>query len=310
MDGHRPRTSPDHEMESVDGLGSARGDHPGNLSLRAFEERSFASLPPHATSDATPHPTTTRNPGAQGLGPPEDPRALHDKNGGRPFTAFPDPFDGRKSEYRRFRRQFGLFITANRSAFVEEASMIWFVLSYMKGGDAELWANVYVDKAIESNDWGQWTDFLDQMTKDFGDSTEPHKALEELGKLQQGKKTAAEFFLRFEQLADAAGVDLDRYPNATLYVEKNVQRVLIDQLYQSDNPPVTYRDYKRRITVMDEMRRRRETQTAPRQNFTPRPKDTSAMEVDRSQKKETRSCFQCRKEGHLARNCTGKKKDF
>jgi hypothetical protein len=31
--------------------------------------------------------------------------------------------------------------------------MIWFTLSYMKGGEAELWANAYVDKALEENDW-------------------------------------------------------------------------------------------------------------------------------------------------------------
>jgi hypothetical protein len=32
--------------------------------------------------------------------------------------------------------------------------MIWFTLSYMKGGAAELWANAYVDNTLETNDWG------------------------------------------------------------------------------------------------------------------------------------------------------------
>jgi hypothetical protein len=181
----------------------------------------------------------------------------------------------------------------------------------MKGGDAELWANAYVDRALENDSWGSWTDFLDALARDFGNKVEPRKALEELGRLQQGKKTAAEYFLKFEQLADIAGVDLDRYPNATLYVEKNVQRVLIDQLYQSNNPPVTYRDYKRRIVTMDEMRRRRDAHvTTVRAPPVPRNKDASAMEVDRFSKKETRKCFACGKEGHLARNCAEKKTDF
>jgi hypothetical protein len=136
--------------------------------------------------------------------------------------------------------------------------MIWFVLSYMKGGDAELWANAYVDQALENNDWGVWEDFLDKLAKDFGNKGERRKALKELGRLQQNKRTAAEYFLKLEQLADVAGVDLDHYLNATLYVERNMQRALIDQLYQTDHPPTTYQEYKRRITAMDKMRRRRE----------------------------------------------------
>jgi hypothetical protein len=66
--------------------------------------------------------------------------------------------------------------------------MIWFTLSYMKGGAAELWANVYVDQALESDDWGTWEDCLDKLARDFGDREEPRKALEEMGRLQQGKK--------------------------------------------------------------------------------------------------------------------------
>jgi hypothetical protein len=135
--------------------------------------------------------------------------------------------------------------------------------------------------------------------------------LEELGRLQQGKRTAAEYFLKFEQLADITGVDLDRYPNATLYVEKNVQRTLIDQLYQTDNPPMTYQDYKRRVTAMDEMWRRREPYgQVQRTAAAPRARETSAMDVDQTIKKENRKCFACGKEGHLIRACPDGKKDF
>jgi hypothetical protein len=37
----------------------------------------------------------------------------------------------------------------------------------MKGGAAELWANAYVDQALESDDWGMWEDFLDKLARDF-----------------------------------------------------------------------------------------------------------------------------------------------
>jgi hypothetical protein len=63
--------------------------------------------------------------------------------------------------------------------------MIWFALSYMKDGEAELWVNTYIDKALENNDWGTWEEFLDKLAKDFSNAEEPRRALEELGKLQQ-----------------------------------------------------------------------------------------------------------------------------
>jgi hypothetical protein len=143
---------------------------------------------------------------------------------------------------------------ANRTEFKEKESIIWFTLSYMKGGEAELWANAYVDQALETNNWGTWEEFLDKLAKDFGNKEEPHHTLEELRKLQQGKKTAAKYFLKFEQLASVAGIDVNRYPNAIQYIERNIQHVLINQIYQSNNLPTNYQDYKRRITVMDEMR--------------------------------------------------------
>jgi hypothetical protein len=243
--------------------------------------------------------------------PPLSPSLRDGKDAGHSFIAMPNTFDGKKENYRQFRRQFGLFLTANQASFKEKESMIWFVLSYMKGGDAELWANAHVDKALENNDWGVWEDFLDKLAKDFGNKGEPRKALEELGRLQHNKRTAAEYFLKLKQLADVAGVDLDRYPNATLYVERNMQRVLIDQLYQTDNLPTTYQDYKRRIVAMDEMRRRREPYgTMQRTVVTPKNKGASIMDVDRSTKREARRCFACRKEGHLARSCPDKKTDF
>jgi hypothetical protein len=86
----------------------------------------------------------------------------------------------------------------NQTEFREKESMIWFTLSYMKGGDAELWTNAYVDRAIENDDWGTWEDFLGRLERDFGNTEEPWKALEELGKLQQRKGTAAEYFLKYE----------------------------------------------------------------------------------------------------------------
>jgi hypothetical protein len=243
----------------------------------------------------------------QTVDPSTDIHALPQQTHGCSFVALPDPFNGKKEVYRRFCRQLGLFLTANRSEFKEKESMIQFALSYMKGGEVELWANSYINKALEENDWGTWETFLDSLAKDFGNTEEPRCALEDMGKLVQGKRTASEYFLCFKQLASLARVDVNRYPNAILYVKKNIQYALIDQLYQSDTPPTNYQDYKRRIIAMDEMRRRREGhQMIIRPQS--KPWETSAMEVDRTAKKEDRKCYFWGKERHLASTCPGKEK--
>jgi hypothetical protein len=240
MDNYRNNEDPYSAMESIDGGGIERRSDVSDLELRNLDNEGASAAPAEATRHFDGVGGTATLPFPLNLGHPTDLRPLHDKSASRSFIALPDNFDGKKENYRRFRRQFGLFLVANWSSFTDKESMIWFVLSYMKGGDAELWVNAYVDKALENDDWGVWEDFLDKLARDFGNRGEPRKVLEELGRLQQNKRSAAEYFLKLEQLADIAGVDLDRYPNATLYVERNVQRVLIDQLYQTDNPPTTY----------------------------------------------------------------------
>jgi hypothetical protein len=192
--------------------------------------------------------------------------------------------------------------------FKEKESMIWFALSYMKGGEAELWANSYVNKALEENDWRMWETFLDSLAKDFGNSEEPRQALEDMAKLVQGRCTASEYFLRFEQLARVAGVNVNWYPNTILYMEKNVQHALIDQLYQSDTLQNNYQDYKQRIIAMDEMRWRREGHQVVVQPPLSKSWDNTSMEIDRTVKKEDRKCYFCNKEGHLARGCPNKEK--
>jgi hypothetical protein len=56
---------------------------------------------------------------------------------------------------------------ANRKDFPDDESMVIFALSYMKEGSAARWADVYVDKALEEDDWGKYSDFLDQLARNL-----------------------------------------------------------------------------------------------------------------------------------------------
>jgi hypothetical protein len=128
----------------------------------------------------------------------------------------------------------------------------------MKEGTAARWADAFVDKALEEDDWGTYADFLDTLAQDFGDKEGPRKALEQMGRLYQGKGMASDYFQKIEQLAMVAGIDIDRSPHMLLQMEKGLNAVLIDQLYFSSKPPNNYRDYKQRIVDADDMRKRQE----------------------------------------------------
>jgi hypothetical protein len=170
---------------------------------------------------------------------------------------------------------------ANRKDFKEDESMVIFALSNMKIGPAAKWADAFMDKALENNDWGSYTDFLDQLMKDFLDKDELRKALEEMGRLYQGKGTASDYFQKMEQLASIAGINIDRTPHILLQMQKGLNSVLIDQLYFSGNHPENYHDYKKRIIDADDMRRRCEAnrRKAPVQ-ATPRQRNSNEMDVD------------------------------
>jgi hypothetical protein len=141
----------------------------------------------------------------------------------------------------------------NEEDFGTNKSMILFALSYMVNRVAELWANAFMDQVLESENWRLWQDFLDELVKDFGDSEEPRRALEEFRRLYQGKKLVAEYFLKLEQLAGVAKIDVQKSSHILLQIKRSVNSALINQLDQSEEAPRFYHDYKRRIITINEM---------------------------------------------------------
>jgi hypothetical protein len=232
------------------------------------------------------------------------------ENHGHSHVTTPSPYSGKKEDFHGFRWELGLYLTANRKDFQNDESMVIFALSYMKIGAAAKWADAFVEKALEEDDWGSYIDFLDQLTRDFSDKEEPRKALEEMGCLYQGKGMASDYFQKMEQLTSVAGIDIDRTPHILLQMEKGLNSVLIDQLYFSGSHLENYHDYKRRIVDADNMRKRQEAnkKRVPTPS-TPRMRNVNDMDVDKTKThNEACKCYGCNEAGHLARNCLKKEK--
>ena len=68
--------------------------------------------------------------------------------------AKPEPFNGYPGNFRKFNRQYGLYLCTNKESYPGSEEKIMFILSVMKGGSVELWAGSYIDKAVLQKDSG------------------------------------------------------------------------------------------------------------------------------------------------------------
>jgi hypothetical protein len=215
--------------------------------------------------------------------------------------------------------------------FQEDYQKIMFVLSYMKYGSAELWADSVVERALVEEDWGTWEGFTERLCKAFTDENALKRAIDSIGTLKQGERAAAEYFLRLEQLAQIADIDIAFDKQILHRVESGLNWAIVDKIYQSERLPESYGEFKQRAINIDEMwNRRREMkknlgltgfvkgneasrrgnkgkdhERPPiRHDRAERKADPDAMDVDRKKKNRgPLTCYRCGREGHIARYC-------
>jgi hypothetical protein len=147
------------------------------------------------------------------------------RNGKRNWTSEPDTFDGEPKNYNRF-------LTAEEDNLSSNQAKVLFTLSYMKMGSAELQAENYVQKAIESKDWGGWPKFLTQLDTTFINRNAKQKAHEQMDLLHQWNSSAIKYFFQFESLALTGNVDLEKDVHVICMVEKGLQRNIVEWMYQ------------------------------------------------------------------------------
>src|ERR1700731_2400483 len=233
----------------------------------------------------------------------------------------PDSFNGNPANFRRFKRQYGLYLCANKETYPGDEEKIMFVLSYMKEGSAELWAGSYIDKVVVLKNWGDWEEFTAQLEHNFTDRNKVRRAMEKLDNQKQGREGASVYFLRIEQHAAATGIDLLTDPHAILRCERGLNEDLVDRIYSGGLIPNTYAGYRDHAIALDNIARSRASwkENNPGQKgFEPQNNDTTQnkqkevqkvipMQVDGFKTKNPNG-YNCNKPGHFARNCAEPKK--
>jgi hypothetical protein len=251
----------------------------------------------------------------------------------RDYASRPESFDGNPIHLERFLVQLNLYFALLGP---DNKTKILITLSHIKNGSGDEWAAAQFS-TYSTQGYPSWDNFVEAIKERFTDLNASRKAQDRLESLQQGTKSADEFFLEYEALARRADFTTSNpqffgYHRSLL--DRNLNAALVDKLYASDLPD-DYTTFKKRVTQLDNLWRARQAQRrpnrpitrpqsagkggssgTPRLEYEPEPMDIDRRQLpprfprlaphDRERLLREGKCFYCKEPGHLAVDCPRK----
>jgi hypothetical protein len=126
----------------------------------------------------------------------------------------PTPFTGKQSDFMLFMQDVFVYLKVNKTTYDNDDKKIFFILSYLTGGDAAVWKQQFIQTKIEESvdaktdepDWGSYKKFVEALKKTFQPYDEPAEALEDIKKLRLGDGSITEHNSRFRLLVSQTGM--------------------------------------------------------------------------------------------------------
>ncbi|KAG2019800.1 hypothetical protein CC2G_005203 [Coprinopsis cinerea AmutBmut pab1-1] len=230
----------------------------------------------------------------------------------------PKRFNGNRYHYQAFRDAVDLFFITDDKHDTDQKK-IAFVLALLDEGEARIWRTNYLRQCRKNGklDLGNFDELLKKLDDTFKQPEEEDEALFALNNMKQRPNERAEQTItRFREQASLAGLDLT----------KN-DRIAIDYLKDVLDPEwvklaIKYDRVYRRNKLLKSLGKRgntpnfRKTLSAfARSTRNNSERDPDAMDIDaistdeRTRMMKTGSCFYCREQGHIAKECPKKRKD-
>ena len=243
----------------------------------------------------------------------------------RPIKAAdPEKFSGDRAETEGFIRAIRLSIAVQPGSFPDECTKILYALSFMTGGSAQTWAHNETEAVINGKSTIQtFEDFTRRVQEAFGDPDRARTARTKLHNLKMTPGMSAdEYTAQFEILAGRTGFNDAALEDA---YSRGLPAIILDKIHAQPSLPIDLKAWKESACQIDRNYRRlmevkraqvshtptrsatiriHSTPTATTPIVTTPPDTATPMDIDSNRRRiETRTCYNCRKPGHIAPNC-------
>ena len=126
----------------------------------------------------------------------------------------PDPFRDDPSDLDRFFNDCHLYLDANEDIYNDKKKKVIFMLSYLKGGNAERYKTLWMEqkKAAAGTgtiSYGNLAQFTQDLQAAFKETNKKHDALHELRHIKQGSDTIDDFNNKFKLLVNQTKITDD-----------------------------------------------------------------------------------------------------
>jgi hypothetical protein len=240
------------------------------------------------------------------------------------------PFTGKRNEFILFMQDVYIYL---KQTYDNNDKKIFFILSYLTGGDAAIWKQQFVQTKIEEHernnteepDWGTYTSFVEALKKTFQPYDEPAEALDDMKKMRLEDNSIMEHNSRFRLLVSQTG--MTESPALIDLYRETLPWALQSPIIRSEHPPKTLEEWYTKATNFyvghkraQRLFKRRDDK--PTNTFGAIPaqkkftfsekKDPNAMDINRMSIEERMrlmkegKCFRCKLFGHLSRDCPNK----
>ncbi len=243
----------------------------------------------------------------------------------------PKEFSGKRSEYDAFVNAIDLYLEINSDTYDDDKKKIIFLLSYLKGGEAEIWKQQWLNGKRNTAGAIPWSTLkYEDIVGDFRQAFEPveqaSNAFFNLQTVRQGSRPVEEYITEINLLFSKAEIK-DNNIKMNMFINGLTPK-LAEKLLTLTPTITKYSDlvskaitmdgnFRRSRLIVDRIRGRNsnsQQQQSKRWNFSKPQHDPNAMDIDAMSTEERQplikngSCFYCKKQGHISRECPEKKK--